>query len=131
MDGTTRLLIVGGVVALVVYFGWPYFKGEMVSMGRQLSGDNSGVPPGYERFGEYPNRDGDRREGGRRLRLPPGVGNANGDPAGKRQDRYPLMERGEPMPRRWRDCRATSIWSDKVQCGPWQDGVPPRGGGRW
>jgi hypothetical protein len=131
MDGTTRLLIVGGVVALVVYFGWPYFKGEMVSIGRQLSGDNRGVPPpGYERFGEYPNRDGDRGEGGRRL--PPGVGNANGDPwAGKRQDRYPLMDRKERPPR-WQDCRATSIWSDKLQCGPWQDGVPPtRGGGRW
>ncbi len=131
MDGTTRLLIVGGVVALVVYFGWPYLKGEMVSIGRQLRDDNRGIPPRYERFGEYPERDRDIGDGGGRPQLPPGIGNANGDSwARKRQDRYPLVE--EPLPRHWRDCRATSIWSDKLQCGPWQEGRPPtRGGGRW
>ncbi len=133
MDGTTRLLIVGGVVALVVYFGWPYLKGEMVSIGRQLSDDNRGIPRRFERFGDYPDRDRDVSEDGGRPRLPPGIGNAHGDSwARKRQDRYPFIDRDDPMPRRWRDCRATSIWSDKLQCGPWQESRPPaRGSGRW
>ncbi len=46
MDGTTRAVIVGGVVALAVYFGWPYLRGEMAEIGRQVGRMNrSGVEP--------------------------------------------------------------------------------------
>jgi hypothetical protein len=128
MDGNTRLLIVGGAMALVAYFGWPYVKGEMGSIGQQLSGNpnRTGFPPLWDPLGLMPNR-GNPGEGdygaapGRRLRLPPGVGNAQGRAYG--EDGIAAEPQGRV--RRWRDCRAGSIWSDKLQCGPWHDGEPP------
>jgi hypothetical protein len=140
MDGNTRLLIVGGAMALVAYFGWPYFKGEMGEIGRQMSGNHAaGFPPMFDPLGLIPNR-GNPGEGDyaarpdRRLRL--GVGNASENPWENRQGRYPTdrgdqySDRQEPMPRRWRDCGPAP--NGRFQCGPWHDGAPPRsGGGRW
>ncbi len=46
MDGTTRAVIVGGVVALTAYFAWPYVRNQMGEIGRQVSRMNhSGIEP--------------------------------------------------------------------------------------
>jgi hypothetical protein len=88
MDGTTRLLLVGGAVALVVYFAWPYVRGEMGEIGRQVGNVNhSGVTP-WDPLGLMPGQSdrGYAERGDRRLRLPEGVGSAAGDYP--RQSRY-------------------------------------------
>jgi hypothetical protein len=105
MDGTTRLLIVLLGFGLVVYLFGPFFMGEMSSIGQQLRSHGT-PPPGWKYYDS-----GDL----------PGEGHARA---------------ADDMPRRYRrmDCASGSIWSDKLQCGPWQDGPPPesrRGGGRW
>jgi hypothetical protein len=130
MDGTTRLLIVAGAVALVVYFGWPYFKGEMDSIGRQLRGhggfpstygmhlDETEVSPIEDRRGEHGSRGGDL------SRLGPRWDEARGGETETSASAPYHDSNGRPY-RRWRDCRAGSIWSDRVHCGPWQYGPAP------
>jgi hypothetical protein len=136
MDGTTRLLIVAGVAAVVTWFAWPYVRGEMGSIGQQLGANGrqrAGLdrPPVWDPLGMMPAQGGREARSGRRLRLPEGVGNARG------QERYPSMDREErypdrqaPPPRRWRDCGPGP--GGRFSCGEWHDGAPPqRGGGRW
>jgi hypothetical protein len=68
-------------------------------------------PAYYEAFGEL----------GRQLSNMHN-GSANARPAGDTQRSHRRIE-----------CTG-SIWSDKLQCGPWQDGSAPenrRGGGQW
>jgi hypothetical protein len=95
MDGNTRLLIVGGAAALAVYFAWPYFRGEMGEVGRQLSGNHADAPRMFDPFGVMPKGDG-RGEGDnaerprRRMRLPEGLGDGDVGPE-DRQERYPRM----------------------------------------
>jgi hypothetical protein len=129
MDGRTRLLIVGGVVAVVTWFAWPYVRGEMGEVGRQLSGDNrrTGFPPVWDPLGLMPGQGDTAAAPDRRLRLPPGVGNAEANPYSDRRDRYQLPdrdpERPAPTGRRWKECRPDG--SGRLQCGPWQDGPAP------
>src|SRR5258708_3453259 len=137
MDGRTRLLIVGGAVALVVYLAWPYVRGGMGSIGQQMSGDHAGFPPMFDPLGLLPSRGDSVAEPDRRLRLPPGVGNGSADPY---PDRYPERGRadGSADPRymapdgdaparppagarRFRECQVTG---DRKVCGPWRD-LPP------
>ncbi len=55
MDGNTRLIIVGGTVALAVYFGWPFLRGAFSDAGDQLRvmGNHSAVEP-WDPFGLRP-----------------------------------------------------------------------------
>jgi hypothetical protein len=119
LDGNTRLLIVGGAVALVVYFAWPYVRGEMGEIGRQLSGNHAGVPPMFDPFGLMPRGEGEyAARPDRRQRQGETYGYQ--DP-GPYRGQAPARGQGG----RWRDCRG-SIWSDRLDCGEWHEGRPPR-----
>jgi hypothetical protein len=127
MDGWTRLLIVGGAVAVVTWFAWPYVRGEMSEVGRQVGEMNhSGIAP-WDPFGLMPRQD--RADRGGRVRLPEGVGNARGDREERSPDRQGRGYEGytyhPDRPRKWRLCR-----DDGSSCGPWQDGPAPSYGRR-
>ncbi len=62
MDGRTRLLIVGGSAALAAWFAWPFIRGEMAEIGRQVGRMNhSGVEPA-DVFGLRRDSNADRAE---------------------------------------------------------------------
>jgi hypothetical protein len=143
MDVRTRLLIVGGSVALAVWFAWPYVQGELANIGEQLGhmNNHSGIEP-WDPFGLKPDRsnhsDGNSVAAPSRPRqLPEGVGSADADRWDGGQDEYqpparPRRYSDRPdwygqdrQPRRYRECTG-SIWRRDIDCGDWQDGPPPR-----
>jgi hypothetical protein len=133
MDGRTRLLIVGGSVAIAAWFAWPYVAGEMGSIGQQIGRMNhSGVEP-WDPFGLKPDRgDSNVATPRRPRRMPEGVGAAEADPwDGQEPPARPRRYSDRPdwygqdrQPRRYRECTG-SIWRRDIDCGDWQDGPPP------
>jgi hypothetical protein len=131
LDGWTRLLIVGGGVALATWFAWPYVRNDIANLGSQLDGGRrarDGLPPVFDPFGVMPRaeaRDVDPREDRRRRRYPD-----REERYSDREERYP-GQRGESRqdrPSRYRECSGGGWWSQHPNCGPWQDGdLPPRG----
>jgi hypothetical protein len=120
LDGTTRVLIVLLGLAVLGYFALPYPARDDADTGRQRQNIYGGIEPA-DVFGLRPSGRGDT-EARSRLRLPEGVGN------GMAPERFRGWD-GRDESRRWTDCRPDQ--NGRFRCGPWQDGAPPRGGGRW
>jgi hypothetical protein len=129
MDGWTRLLIVGGVTAIVVFLAAPYIRGEMGEIGRQVAnmGNHSGIEP-WDQFGLRPRAEASDRDPGR---IPPGLGNADGDDPGQYVTRRHQQWRpgDDPSQRPWRLCEDSRDGRRK-RCTDWQTGPVPREYGR-
>jgi hypothetical protein len=149
---TTRLAIVGGAVALVVWFVSPYLKGAIARNGHQPGHHTSGDAPqmfdpfGLLRGGEDdddasrrrrgPRGEGDYAEGPRRDPLYRGGDYA--EPLGRRLRLPPAANYGagyggagnadgfardrQGRPYRWRECTGSR---QHPHCGPWHDGPAP------
>jgi hypothetical protein len=125
LDGWTRLLIVGGAVAAVTWFAWPYVRGDIANLASQLDGgrrERDGLPPAFDWLGVMPRAEAEQREDGRRRRHPD-----REDRYSDREERYPDRRRESRQDRQWhRECHADG-WG-RLTCGPQQDGdLPPRG----
>jgi hypothetical protein len=149
MDGTTRLLIVGAVAALVAYIG----SHEMGGTDRPMrgNGNHAGFKPSFDSFGSrrrplgmhldptevspIEDRRGERSGGdlSRQLGPPPGWDDPSGPLWEEAQggDKGPATSgaggpwhdrRGRPY-RRWRDCMLGPHGG--IQCGAWQTGPAP------
>ncbi len=156
-EGTTRLLIVGGAMAIVAYFGLPILKGDMTEIGRQLSGNHGGFPPAWNmRLDEtqsdpIEDRRGDPLPRGRTVRPredggdladqagPPRWNESRGEAPRETSGRSPYRDGGGcpvdqlPYPEgcrfpRWKECTGRG---DHLRCSEWLDGPAPEGRRRW
>jgi hypothetical protein len=140
-DGWTRLLIVGGVAAAVTWFAWPYVRGEMAEIGRQMEHTRVTFPPTWsmrlDPTAQSPNIEDRRGEtggrGGDLDRLGPperpwwaeGRGDARETTGGPPEPRYRDSRTAPDQQhvRRWRDCHV--LRNGGMLCDSWQDGSPP------